>query len=46
METEDNPRCNCGHMIRRSHTINIKKTMKNNVAIGKCKFCNCKEISI
>lgn len=41
-------RCGCGHMINRSHTIDMKKTMKSKNVHGhcNCKDCNCKEISI
>jgi len=49
MESNDNPRCTCGHMIRRSHTINMKKTMKSGdrgKVYAKCNFCNCKELQI
>lgn len=43
---EDNPRCSCGHLINKSHTINMKKTMKSGQAYAKCNFCNCKKPSM
>lgn len=39
------PKCNCNHLLK-NHVIDIKKTMKNEYVVGKCKFCKCKEISL
>jgi len=45
LPTEYDPRCICGHLINKSHTINIKKTIKDKNKIhAKCNFCNCKEL--
>lgn len=44
-----NPRCTCGHLINKSHTINMKKTMASGhmgKVHAKCNFCNCKELEI
>ena len=48
MESEDNPRCTCGHMIIRSHIINMKKTMRKNnkYVVARCKFCKCRSLEI